>query len=92
MTPVVQARGLTKSYGSRRGVVELDFAVEQGEVFGYLGPNGAGKTTTIRLMLDLHPADGRSCRGVRDRTSGADASRCGGDSATSRAMLGSTSG
>jgi beta-exotoxin I transport system ATP-binding protein len=60
MTPVVQARGLTKSYGSRPGVIELDFAVEQGEVFGYLGPNGAGKSTTIRLMLDLlRPTAGR---------------------------------
>jgi ABC-2 type transport system ATP-binding protein len=55
---VVEAHGLTKSYGSRRGVLELDFAVEPGEVFGYLGPNGAGKTTTIRLMLDLIRATG----------------------------------
>ena len=60
MAAVVEAHGLTKVYGSRRGVSELDFAVEQGEVFGYLGPNGAGKTTTIRLMLDLiRPTDGR---------------------------------
>lgn len=60
MESVVEAHGLSKSYGSRRGVVELDFAVERGEVFGYLGPNGAGKTTTIRLMLDLiRPTQGR---------------------------------
>jgi ABC-2 type transport system ATP-binding protein len=52
-TPVVRANGLTKFYGRARGVVELEFAVEAGEVFGFLGPNGAGKTTTIRLMLDL---------------------------------------
>jgi ABC-2 type transport system ATP-binding protein len=52
-TAVVQAERLTKSYGSARGVVELDFEVVPGEVFGYLGPNGAGKTTTIRLLLDL---------------------------------------
>jgi ABC-2 type transport system ATP-binding protein len=49
----VEARGLTKSYGPRRGVVGLDFIVEAGEVFGYLGPNGAGKTTTIRVLLDF---------------------------------------
>ena len=41
-------------------MVELDFEVERGEVFGFLGPNGAGKTTTIRLMLDLiRPSSGR---------------------------------
>ncbi len=57
---VVRAQGLTKFYGRRRGVVELDFEVERGEVFGYLGPNGAGKTTTIRLLLDLiRPSRGR---------------------------------
>jgi beta-exotoxin I transport system ATP-binding protein len=50
---VVSAEGLTKRYGSRRGVEGLTFAVPRGEVFGFLGPNGAGKTTTIRLMLDL---------------------------------------
>ena len=59
-TPVVSAEHLSKTYGSDRGVVELDFEVEAGEVFGYLGPNGAGKTTTIRLMLDLiRPSSGR---------------------------------
>jgi ABC-2 type transport system ATP-binding protein len=49
----IVAHGLTKFYGSDRGVVDLDFAVAAGEVFGFLGPNGAGKTTTIRLLLDL---------------------------------------
>jgi ABC-2 type transport system ATP-binding protein len=57
---VVSARSLTKRYGRRRGVVELTFEVEPGEVFGYLGPNGAGKTTTIRTMLDfISPTTGR---------------------------------
>ena len=51
--PVVEARSLGKSYGSHRGIVDVDFRVEPGEVFGLLGPNGAGKTTTIRLLLDL---------------------------------------
>jgi ABC-2 type transport system ATP-binding protein len=56
---VVSARSLTKRYGRRRGVVELTFEVEPGEVFGYLGPNGAGKTTTIRTMLDfISPTSG----------------------------------
>jgi ABC-2 type transport system ATP-binding protein len=57
---VVSARELTKTYGRTRGVVELTFDVEAGEVFGYLGPNGAGKTTTIRTMLDfISPTSGR---------------------------------
>ncbi|MEV4514201.1 ABC transporter ATP-binding protein [Dactylosporangium sp. NPDC049525] len=53
MTAVVQADGLTKFYGSQRGLEDLTLTVEAGEVFGYLGPNGAGKTTTIRLLLDF---------------------------------------
>jgi ABC-2 type transport system ATP-binding protein len=50
---IVVARGLTKFYGASRGVADLDFEVDAGEVFALLGPNGAGKTTTIRLLLDL---------------------------------------
>ena len=52
-THVIRAEQLTKFYGSSRGILDVDFSVEAGEVFGFLGPNGAGKTTTIRLMLDL---------------------------------------
>jgi ABC-2 type transport system ATP-binding protein len=48
---VVEATGLTKFYGPRRGVVDVEFGVAEGEAFGFLGPNGAGKTTTIRLLL-----------------------------------------
>jgi ABC-2 type transport system ATP-binding protein len=60
-SPVVRADRLTKLYGRTRGVEELEFEVERGEVFGYLGPNGAGKTTTIRLLLDLiRPTAGRA--------------------------------
>jgi ABC-2 type transport system ATP-binding protein len=55
----IETKGLTKDYGSGRGLFDLDLAVEGGEVFGYLGPNGAGKTTTIRLLMDLiHPTSG----------------------------------
>jgi ABC-2 type transport system ATP-binding protein len=49
----IRAERLTKRYGEARGVLDLSFAVNGGEVFGFLGPNGAGKTTTIRLILDL---------------------------------------
>ena len=59
--PAIAIEGLTKSYGSARGVVELDLVVEEGEVFGFLGPYGAGKTTTIRTLLDLlRPTSGRA--------------------------------
>ncbi len=44
---------LSKSYGTYRGISELDLQVREGEIFGFLGPNGAGKTTTIRLLLNL---------------------------------------
>jgi ABC-2 type transport system ATP-binding protein len=61
MTEVIEAFGLTKSYGARRGIVDVDFAVHEGEVFGFLGPNGAGKTTTIRTLLGLlRPNAGRA--------------------------------
>ncbi|MGA6206359.1 ABC transporter ATP-binding protein [Nocardia testacea] len=53
MVKAIELNGLTKTYGSSRGLVELSLSVERGEVFGYLGPNGAGKSTTIRLLLDL---------------------------------------
>lgn len=52
-TPAIAASGLSKDYGSGRGLFELDLEIEQGEVFGFLGPNGAGKSTTMRLLLDL---------------------------------------
>jgi ABC-2 type transport system ATP-binding protein len=58
---VIETQQLTKYYGTHRGIVEVDLAVEEGEVYGFLGPNGAGKTTTIRLLLDLlRPTSGRA--------------------------------
>lgn len=60
MTAVVQTEGLTKFYGKRRGLEDLNLLIHPGEVFGYLGPNGSGKTTTIRLLLDvIRPTRGR---------------------------------
>ena len=61
MALAIEAVGLTKWYGKRRGVIDLGFGVSEGEVFGFLGPNGAGKTTTIRLLLGfLRPSAGRA--------------------------------
>jgi ABC-2 type transport system ATP-binding protein len=57
--PAIETEGLTKLYGSSRGIEDVSFSVEAAEVFGFLGPNGAGKTTTIRALLDLlHPSCG----------------------------------
>jgi ABC-2 type transport system ATP-binding protein len=50
---VIEARGLTKDYGSTRAVDALTFTVRPGIVTGFLGPNGAGKSTTMRLILGL---------------------------------------
>jgi ABC-2 type transport system ATP-binding protein len=61
MSAVIQTEKLTKSYGSHRGIIEVDLEVQAGEVFGFLGPNGAGKTTTIRTILDLiRPTSGHA--------------------------------
>jgi len=49
----IEVQSLTKQYGSARGIENLTFGVESGEVFGYLGPNGSGKTTTIRCLMGL---------------------------------------
>ncbi len=57
----VLAEDLTKFYGTRRGIENLNLDVKVGEVMGFLGPNGAGKTTTIRLLLDfLRPTRGHA--------------------------------
>jgi ABC-2 type transport system ATP-binding protein len=50
---IVRAEKLTKFYGPQRGIEDLTFEVEPGEVFGLLGPALAGKTTTLRILLDL---------------------------------------
>jgi ABC-2 type transport system ATP-binding protein len=49
----IAATKFSKVYPGGRGVFELDFGVEEGEIFGFLGPNGAGKTTTIRSLIGL---------------------------------------
>ncbi len=53
MTAAIGTNGLTKDYGSGRGIFDLDLVVNEGEVFGFLGPNGAGKTTTIKLLMGM---------------------------------------
>lgn len=56
---IIRIENLTRDYGQNRGVFNLSFEIEKGEVFGFLGPNGAGKTTAIRhLMGFLQPQVG----------------------------------
>jgi len=62
MATMIETERLTKSYGRKRGIAEVSFQVEEGEVFGFLGPNGAGKTTTIRLLMALLRADAGAAR------------------------------
>ena len=52
-SPVIEARGLVKTFGDFVAVDDVSFEVPRGTVFGLLGPNGAGKTTTVRMMTTL---------------------------------------
>jgi ABC-2 type transport system ATP-binding protein len=56
---IIEAKNLTKYYGKARGIVDVSFNVDEGEIFGFIGPNGAGKSTTIRLFCSLiYPSGG----------------------------------
>ena len=71
---MIELRGVTKTYGSKRAVDDLNLHVRAGELFAFLGPNGAGKTTTIKMVCGLlrpttgtvrvggHPADSPQAR------------------------------
>ena len=76
MSLSIQTNQLTKSYGRSRGIIDVIFGIQEGEVFGFLGPNGAGKTTTMRVLMGLlHANSGRATIGgrssSRDDTQGA---------------------
>jgi lipooligosaccharide transport system ATP-binding protein len=53
---LLQATGLTKTFGDFTAVDGIDFAVERGESFGFLGPNGAGKSSTMKMVGCVSPA------------------------------------
>lgn len=56
---IIEINSLTKYYGKSRGIVDVTFNVDEGEIFGFIGPNGAGKSTTIRTLLALiYPTGG----------------------------------
>jgi ABC-2 type transport system ATP-binding protein len=63
----IEVTSLTKWYGSVRGIEDVTFAVERGEVFGYLGPNASGKTTTIRCITGLLRPNGGEARILGER-------------------------
>ena len=57
----IETDALTKRYGDVEAVVDLDLAIEPGQVYGFLGPNGSGKTTTMRMLTTLvRPTSGRA--------------------------------
>ncbi len=60
MSTIIQTNKLSKSYGRSRGIIDVTFAIQEGEVFGFLGPNGAGKTTTMRTLMGLLRANSGS--------------------------------
>ena len=53
MTAVIEARGLTKSYGATRALDGVNFTVQPGRIVGLIGPNGAGKTSALKAILGL---------------------------------------
>ena len=53
MSAILEARGLTKKFGERVAVNDLNLTINRGQVYGLLGQNGAGKSTLIRMLLGL---------------------------------------
>lgn len=71
---MINVEHLTQTYRSGKGIFDISFSVNEGEVFGYLGPNGAGKTTTLRHLMGFANADkgiatinGLDCRSQADQ-------------------------
>lgn len=57
METVLEVSKLTKLYKNKRGIHDIDFDIQKGDIFGFLGPNGAGKTTTMKIITGLCRAD-----------------------------------
>jgi D-xylose transport system ATP-binding protein len=61
-TPVLELRGVSKSFGAVQALFEVDFHVSNGEVMALVGDNGAGKSTLIKCIAGIHPIDGGEIR------------------------------
>ncbi len=59
---VIVAKDLCRTYGSRRGISDVNLTINAGEIFGFLGPNGAGKSTSIRVLMGLLRASSGTAR------------------------------
>ena len=53
---MIEVSGLTKIYGARTAISDLNFTINKGEIVGFLGPNGAGKSTTMKILTGFMPA------------------------------------
>ncbi|MCL2059279.1 MAG: ABC transporter ATP-binding protein [Oscillospiraceae bacterium] len=60
MATAIELNKLSKFYGKQRGIEDVSFSVDEGEIFGFIGPNGAGKSTTVRTLLALFEPTGGS--------------------------------
>ena len=58
MTTIIEARGLTKNFGTTRALDSVSFSIEAGRIVGLIGPNGAGKTTALKSILGLTTFEG----------------------------------
>ena len=66
----IEVEHFTKDYGHGRGVFDISFQINKGEVYGFLGPNGAGKSTTIRHLMGFSKPDSGSTRILGKETFG----------------------
>ena len=50
---LVEFKNLSKNYGTKQALVDVNITFEKGKIYGLLGPNGSGKTTMIKIINDL---------------------------------------
>jgi len=60
--PAIEVEHLTKTYGPSRGIQDISFSINKGEIMGFLGPNGSGKTTTMRILTCFFPPTSGTAR------------------------------